>query len=995
MFEKPGRFLTLTLVMIVAACASMYVPDHPFRLGLDLRGGTRLVYRFDFEEALAQGKISKQEYDNPEQLLRDTAEILRNRIDPQGVLEASLRPEGKDKLVIELPGDEFSRVQASGPLTEAITAGAAALKLGASEEELANFPQTGGVVGIDDETIRYDRREGPELLGLLRGEMNTQPAAHEAESEVRLLSDDAIRILIENTGDMQFYIGARDSDYRTKGTDATVERQKVDAWVKAHPDGDLEDFNRLPADQGGPMEGLRWFPMKVAKNQPVPPLDQRRIEPLIVQPDEWHFSGDDLETVGVGQDQLGYPAVRFEMKAQKRNAFGDFTEQHVNDAMAIVLNNEIVTLANIKSKLPGGGIIEGGAKGFTPEEVKDMVTVLRSGSLRIRPDLQHEERVGATLGDDYVRRGVLSSIVALLAVVFFMWAYYRRLGFYSGLSLALNLLLLMGVMAFLRATLTLPGIAGLVLTVGMAVDCNVLIYERIREERERGLKLAQATKNGFDRAFVTIFDTNVTTLLTAIVLYNFGTGPVKGFATTLIIGILSTLFSVLVGTKLLVHAALERGAQDFGMARLITKTKIRFMSLSRVAFPVSMVLILASLAIFIWRPEREKLGIDFLGGFTLTARTQEPQPVDEIRSRVRAIGGTIGDSADVKAVLGSGSEQTGYTNFRITFKLAGGAEDAAEAQSAQESGEREVIDALKGILLEEPVRVQVGADGTSVTGTLAFDDGHPADQVKNVLTASGLTDVDVKADPDRAGTYTFTAGLDASAGTSEHMLQGRIANAFRGQKDSSGTAFALAQPIPETSIVGSSVSGELRDKAVQAVLLSLFVTVMYIRVRFKEYAYGFAIVAALVHDVLMTLGALTLVNWLGLLEGEISLAMVAALLTIIGWSQNDTIVIFDRVRENLPRVKASLWDIIDLSINQTLSRTLLTSGTTLIAVVVLFAFNLGTRNVLESFTFAMLVGIITGTYSTIFIACPILYWLEGRSSKRPKERGASAAQQAA
>jgi SecD/SecF fusion protein len=502
----------------------------------------------------------------------------------------------------------------------------------------------------------------------------------------------------------------------------------------------------------------------------------------------------------------------------------------------------------------------------------------------------------------------------------------------------------------------------------------------MREERLRGLKLAQAAKNGFERAFWTIFDTNITTLLASIILLNFGTGPVKGFGTTLTIGILTSLFSVLVVTKLLVHFALEKGATEFKMARLATDAKIGWMKLARPGFAISAVAVVLSLGFFFSRPDREKLGIDFLGGFTLTARTEAPQPVDEIRRLIGGIDGTIGQSADVKAVLNSGSSEAGYTRFRITYKLDSDASET-ETESAQETGERTIREALAGVLLQDPVRIALSEqDGARrASGQLAFEAAHPPADIAAAFAGTGLSDVTVEPVEGQRGVYTFSATAESSSDSAE--LTTLVANLFRDSNDSAGEQLALATPIPESSIVGSEVSGELRDQAVQAVLLSLFATVLYIRVRFREYAYGFAVVVALLHDVIVSLGALTFANWLGIIEGEISLAMVAAFLTIVGWSQNDTIVIFDRVRENLPRVKGSFKDILDLSFNQTLSRTILTSGTTLLAVIVLFAFNLGTRNVLEGFTFAMVVGIVSGTYSTIFIACPVLHWLETRGSK--------------
>jgi preprotein translocase subunit SecD len=244
MYEKPGRYVVLTLALIVGAFLSMFLPERPFRLGLDLRGGTRLVYNFDFERALDLGQITQAEFDDREQLLRDTADIIRNRVDPDGLLEASFRPEGEERLVIELPGDAMARTGGTAELVAAITAQGTTLELSAPEEELKKFPVTGGVIGIGPEKIRYDQRDGNMLLGLARSREGVH-TDHAAGESVRLLSDDAVRILIENTGDMQFYIGARDTDLRSKGTDLTTERKKLDDWIAAHPEQKIADFNAL------------------------------------------------------------------------------------------------------------------------------------------------------------------------------------------------------------------------------------------------------------------------------------------------------------------------------------------------------------------------------------------------------------------------------------------------------------------------------------------------------------------------------------------------------------------------------------------------------------------------------------------------------------------------------------------------------------------------------------------------------------------------------
>ncbi|MCL4153698.1 UNVERIFIED_CONTAM: hypothetical protein GTU68_041771, partial [Idotea baltica] len=250
---------------------------------------------------------------------------------------------------------------------------------------------------------------------------------------------------------------------------------------------------------------------------------------------------------------MGWPAVALTMGTDKEFAFGGFTEAHKGDGMAIVLNDVIVSIATINGRLGSNFIISGGTGGFTEAEVLEMVQVLKSGSLIMKPELQEAERVGAKLGDEYVKRGLTSALVGLVLVLVFMMVYYRKLGIFAATSLVCALVMLMGGMAFLRATLTLPGVAGIILTVGMAVDANILIYERIREELARGRKLPQAVENGFARAFVTIIDANLTTFITGFILYSQGTGPVRGFATTLMIGIVTAVFAALVVTRVMVE----------------------------------------------------------------------------------------------------------------------------------------------------------------------------------------------------------------------------------------------------------------------------------------------------------------------------------------------------------------------------------------------------------------------------------------------------------
>jgi SecD/SecF fusion protein len=969
----------LIAVLVIAAAACLLLPERPFRLGLDLQGGTRLRYQFDFDAALASGKISARDVTDKATMLQEFCGIIRGRVDPRGIMELSIRPEGENRIVIELPGAaELEAAKTFSKLKEPLAKDAQSIALDDSNiETVKTFPLTSGTVKIGDEKIAYATRNGAALVGLRRGEENTQVAEHKAGDPIELLSNDDLQKRIENVGDLQFLLGATATDFSKLGSDETKERQKVTAWIAAHKGEPIENFNRLATDKGGPPGNLRWYPRRVAKGDLETPIEQRLV-PLVVPPTEWSFSGNDLETVGISQDDMGYPAVSFEMSNEKKSAFGDFTEKHIHDGMAIVLNGEIATLATIQSKLPGGGIINGGSNGFTLKEVQDLVTVLRSGSLRIKPTLLDKARVGASLGDDYVWKSLISGIVALGVIVLFMLFFYHKLGLYSIIGLAINLLLLMGALAFLKATLTLPGVAGIILTLGMAVDGNILIYERLREEMARGLKLVQAAKAAFERADVTIIDSNVTTLIAGVILYNVGTGPIRGFATTLNIGILSTLFTVIVVTEVLVLLDIKRGRKEFTLVKVLEKPAIPFMKVAKWAMAASLVLIVATNWLFIALPDQDKFGIDFLGGFTMTVRTQEPQKIATVRELVGKIPGAVGE-AEVKEIVDSGSRARGYTAFRITYKLPQTREGTPE--SGGETGVNEIKDALAPILQKDPVQLALvdGDAGTTVSGDLYFETPHPPADIASALQQFGLSNIEVKPVPEHAQTVAITALLGKDQAKSD--LVPRIEQRFEGgkTKDSAGQALNLLTPIPESSFVGAAVGGELRDKAILAVILSLFGTIMYLRVRFAEYGYGIAVVVSLLHDVLIALGALAVATKTGLIQAEVDLSMIAAFLTIIGYSQNDTIVIFDRVRENRPKSKKPLVDVLNDSINECLGRTILTTATVVLTLVVLFAFNFGTRNVLEGFSFAMLVGVISGAYSTIYVASPVLLWCEEMS----------------
>ena len=501
----------------------------------------------------------------------------------------------------------------------------------------------------------------------------------------------------------------------------------------------------------------------------------------------------------------------------------------------------------IREKIPSGHAQITGT--FSVDEANDLAIVLRAGALPAPVEIIEERTVGPMLGKDSIEKGIRAILVGGLIVLTFMAGYYLLAGLIADFALFLNIILITGGLSYFHGTLTLPGIAGLVLTIGMAVDANVLIFERIREESNLGKSLRAAIQSGFNRAFRTILDSNITTLIAALVLFQFGTGPVRGFATILSIGIISSMFTALVVTRLLLDLLTHGKTKinKLSMLRIIGQTKINFISFRKFAYIISIAVIVIGLFSFQKRGEGN-YGIDFTGGTIQQFRFEKPVEAQDIRNALKDIG------------LGSASIQ----HF---------------------GNKREVI-----------IR------------SFEMDSEHIIDEFKQVFKENKFD-------------------------------------------------------IMRVEKVGPSVGKDLRGKAIKALGIAILFMVVYISLRF-EFRFAVAAIVALLHDLLITLGAISLTH------REISAPVIAALLTIVGYSINDTIVVFDRIRENRKLMQRVTYkEIINVSINQTLSRTILTSLTTL--AVILSLYFLG-GEVINTFAFVLMVGVIVGTYSSIFIASPIL-----------------------
>ena len=565
-------------------------------------------------------------------------------------------------------------------------------------------------------------------------------------------------------------------------------------------------------------------------------------------------SGENLVDAQAGYDQrTNEPIVSFRFDSKGGQRFGQATTKNVGLPFAIVLDNQVISAPVIREPILGGtGQISGN---FDVQSANDLAILLRAGALPATLTVIEERTVGPGLGADSIAAGEIAGVIGAVLVLAFMFVAYGMLGFIANLALIANVIMIIAILTVLGATLTLPGIAGIVLTVGMAVDSNVLIYERIREEHRAGRSLIQAIDAGFSKAFATILDANVTTLIAAIILFYLGTGPVRGFAVTLAIGIATTVFTAFTFTRWMVAEWVRRrrpknmpkGALD----TIIRDFTFRFMKIRRFTFVASAAASLITMALF--ATINMNYGIDFKGGSMIEVQAKTGNAdVGDIRARLSEL--NLGDI------------------------------------QAQEFGSpREVL-----------IRIQ------------AQGGGENAEQSAITLVRSELE-----------GDYE----------------------------------------IRRVEVVGPTVSGELAQAGTIAVIASLLAILVYIWFRF-EWQFALGAIIATVHDVVLTIGIFVISGI------EFNLSSIAAVLTIVGYSLNDTVVVYDRVRENLRRYKKMpLTSLLDLSINQMLPRTILTSLTTLLALLALFIFG---GEVIRSFTFAMIFGVVVGTYSSIFIAAPVL-----------------------
>jgi len=743
---------------------------------------------------------------------------------------------------------------------------------------------------------------------------------------------------------------------------------------------------------------------------------------LLVSPKEEQVTGQYLRSAVRDFDpQNGEIVVSFAFDQTGAYLFGQLTGRNVprdgvpNRRLAIVLDGRVDSAPFIREQITSRGQISGGQGGFTAEEAGELVAVLNAGALEvpIDPKPLSEATVDPTLGADVRQKGVTATAISGLAVIVFMLVYYRFAGLIAVISLILNLVLTVGLMVAIPATFTLPGIAGLVLTIGMAVDANVLIYERMREEIDRGSSTRIAIQNGFEKAFITIFDSNVTTLLTSVVLFYFGTDQIRGFAVTLFIGLAVSMYTALYVGRLLFDLSERCGLlKQISMMRAIGETNLDFMKYRNQLFTVSGVLIATGLLFFAMRGEKN-YDIDFTGGTMVAFQTTEPQKTDDVSAVLQQEFGD--DFALERLSVGEESgEGTGkYFRLRTTDREV--AADGAEAQVSSEDRVRERVNKafsgnsaikLRMVSLEvtavKPVVVDAADNSVAAVARMKFKDGSESDlKFTEELAFGTATDLMTAALSEiRKADSGDLIGLEGTAGSgmegSERSVKKFSSFTVRVLPDVTSEQLTqalsavqqqlAATPLfDEVNTFASAVARETRVDATIAVLLSILGISAYIWFRFQNLIFGLAAVVSLVHDVLITLGSLAVASTISgtglgdlllIDDFRINLSMIAAFLTLVGYSLNDTIVVFDRIREVRGKNPLVTSGIVNTSLNQTLGRTLMTGVTVFIVVVILYVFG---GSGVHGFAWCLLIGSIAGTYSSVYIASPFLVWFLGQT----------------
>jgi SecD/SecF fusion protein len=801
--------------------------------------------------------------------------ILRTRVDKFGVSQPNImKLPGTGRIQVELPGvDNPERVRK--------------LLQGVAKLEFLEVYQLNEIAPVLEQANQY----------LLEKEKQAEPALQTLPSSADMAaasSADSSLLTGADSLAAQLALGA---DSATTDSLATPKASKLYSLLKVNYGlvyslADTAEINSILADPA--IKAM--FPINTRFHWGVKPIEagnDKLMELYALRTETGgraQLTGEVITDARQEIEQNG-PAVNMQMNTEGARKWKKLTSENVGRQIAIVLDGSVYSAPNVQGEIPNGNSSITG--NFTIDEAKDLANILKAGKLPAPTRIVEEAVVGPSLGSEAIMQGLVSMAAGLGLVVLFMVVYYGAGGLVANLALLVNVFFIIGILSQFSASLTLPGIAGIVLTIGMSVDANVLIFERIREELRNGSSLIQAIKLGYDKAYSSIIDSNVTTFLTGAILYSFGSGGIKGFAVVLMIGIACSLFTAVFITRLVIeYMAQKRGIQNISFStpfstNLMSNLNIDFIKSRKLAYTFSGIVIALGLASIVYQGGLN-LGVDFKGGRSYVIRFDTPVVASDVRSAV--------------------------------------------------------LDNVENAGLEVKT---FGADN----------------QLK--ITTSYLID-DESDEADKKVEQALLAGLDS---------------------------YQQQHPqIMSSSKIGATIADDIKDASTTSVLYSLIVIFGYILIRFRKWQYGLGAVVALFHDVLIVLSGFSLARLFGI-SYEIDQVFIAAVLTVIGYSINDTVVVFDRIREFAGSgSREDLSRTLNKSINDTLSRTLITSLTVFIVVLVLFMFG---GEVLRGFSFALLVGVIFGTYSSIFIASPIVLDLTGKSIARQAEEAKKGIKQTA
>lgn len=790
-------------------------------------------------------------------------EVIRNRIDRFGVTQPNIQRLGNSaRILVELPGArDVQRVQALLQSTAQLEFWHV-YKL----EEMINFLSSANEVVKNLQKPTKEENE----------ETVTDTTSTEDTDISRLLGGEDIEDIIDGVGADPIFdriVGIGNQGGPVIATFATRDTAVINSYLRMPQVRAL-----LPQEQ-------RYAKFVWGKTILSPETGEQFSELYAIKANRENtppLSGTVVTDAQQSYDQRGRPAVTMQMDGVGARIWEQMTglASAQQSQIAIVLDDIVYSAPGVSSGAISGGRSEITGT-FSLTEAIDLANVLRAGKLPARADIIQSEIVGPSLGQEAIDSGIRSFMLALCLVLIWMIFYYGRAGIYADIALLVNLLFIFGVLAGLGAVLTLPGIAGIVLTIGMSVDANVLIFERIREEFYKGKAQKDAIKDGFNNALSSILDANITTGLTGLILLIFGTGPIKGFATTLLIGILTSLFTAIFLTRMFIERYTVNG-KPLNFSTAVTKNLFRdltinFLGKRKIAYIISGFLIILSLGSLLTQGLNQ--GIDFVGGRTYTVRFDKTVIASEIQQ-------------DLVAVYGTAEAKTFGGSNQLKISTAYMVDDQTAETDAQ----------IQEMLFEALV---------------------------------------------------------------PHFPQGFTYEDFL--SDDENKQLGLMQSMK----VGPTIASDIKRAAVWAVTGSLIIVFLYILLRFRRWQFSLGAVSAVMHDTIIVLGIFSLFRNVMPFSMEIDQAFIAAILTVIGYSLNDTVVVFDRIREYYNENPSwKLFKIINSAVNSTISRTINTSFTTLIVLLAIFIFG---GESIRGFMFALIIGVIVGTYSSVFIATPVMF----------------------